>query len=251
MRGGVAGGGQIARGTGGVGGRLAVLRLAILAEGALEEADFSLHGVGHVAVERRAGGVVVHVLAGVVEVLEHLIHHHVTALTGAVELGLVVEVDGLIDPGQVAIVADQLVVLPSAHQSAHAAPVCLGGVGHVDTVDTVDEDVGASDLHPAVFPFGTVGGHVGEGPVGEAVSAGLVVREGFEVEVAVGIAVAVARELLVEAVGVTGDGVLALPEVLVGEHVERLFIEEAVAGRGERYGQQKAWYCYSFHHVSF
>jgi len=118
-------------------------------------------------------------------------------------------------------------------------------------VDTVDEDVGASDLHPAVFPFGAVGGHVGEGPVGEAVSAGLVVREGFEVEVAVGIAVAVARELLVEAVGVTGDGVLALPEVLVGEHVERLFIEEAVAGRGERYGQQKAWYCYSFHHVSF
>ena len=220
----IAGGGQVARGASGVGGRLAVRGLAILAEGALKEADFSLHGVSHIAVERRARLVVVHVFAGVIQVSEHLIHHGVAALAGAIERRLVVEVHGLIDPLYVAIVADQLVILPSAHESAHAAPVCLGGVAHVDAVDTVDEDVGAADLYPTVLPFGAVGGHVLEVPVGEAVAAGLVVGEGFEVEVAVRAAVAVSGELIVEGVGEAGDGILALPEVFVGERVEWLFI---------------------------
>ena len=193
----------------------------ILAEGTLEQADAALERQGRPAVHRvgirgDAGGG--DVGGGKVQVFHDVGDDHVTVVLGLVQV-LVGRVQRLVDPRDVAVL-DQLVVVEiGAEQAGDARVVVPDRIRHGRIRVVLDEVVHVADAAPA--PGRGSGGGVGSLLIGADAHLGRVVVRDVDP-----VGAAVIGEIVVEAVGVVpqtrlvteddgaaGDGLRVLLEV--------------------------------------
>ena len=198
----------------------------ILAVVTLIEANLGLHSQSNPLVESGARvGIVGDVGASIVEVLKHLVHHVVAGLTGTVQNLGVIGIEFLVYPIAVTIGANELVVLPSAVQTADTQPVGFLGLAHgINVGHSCNQCVGTTDLYIGSIPSSSATGNVHIGPLSDT-GGGLVVVQ--RVEIVVTTAATITRKGVIEVVGeqldvgLTGK-IVVLGKLIIGVSVEHI-----------------------------